>query len=104
MATSTKTGPQRLKPRNYASANGTAEQAAEKCNGARKKLSSGAEAGESTQFTSALKHRPPEEKDAFRSRQSRAVMYCTDRGAGLKAQRLHLLLPAEAGLNVAAAE
>ena len=32
-----------------------------------KKLLSGAEAVKSTQFTSALRHRPPEEKDFFRS-------------------------------------
>ena len=41
-------------------------QAAEKCNKLAKKRRSGAEV-ESTQFTSALKHRPPEEKDVFRS-------------------------------------
>ena len=58
---------QRPRPTEAATRCATAEQAAEKCDKTRKELPSGAEAIEGTQFTSALKHRPPEEVDFSRS-------------------------------------
>ncbi len=43
------------------------DRAAEACNKTRKDFLQGLKPIESTQSTSALKHRPPEEKDFFRS-------------------------------------
>jgi hypothetical protein len=49
-----------------AGSNGTAEQAAEKCNKtSEKSFLQGLKPVASTQLTSALKHRPPKEKDFF---------------------------------------